>query len=367
MNTNIFKTVQMFLSDEKAIQRIYGITRSLYWGIVDRYEEEKDGKKCTFIMLHYNSDLIYDLSQSDEFTTKEKHTIFNLRGVILDVTEENQEKVVSLSFGYTPDIPLLTDEDTIPEELYDTNHNQQSSFLKEDKVTLHPAYEGTVIRAWKYNNKVFFSTHKKINPVNSSFGKSEKFLNLYEKLGGPVGDMLFDVQNESSNLVHFFMICDKNLLFTSKINVGDGFLVYLGKKTINAEIDEESFWKSSLSSVKVDVSDEDLGYPTGDKNNRNIYTPPSLTKEEANLVLKYGPCFYGKSRIDSNKHSFLKTGEPVVMIKRDLQGNPISMCRIVPDAYYQKTKILDQNPNFLNRSFIISDIGISIHIFNNNN
>ena len=32
------------------------------------------------------------------------------------------------------------------------------------------------------------------------------------------------------------------------------------------------------------------------------------------------------------------------------------MCRIVPDAYYQKTKILDQNPNFLNRSFIINDI-----------
>jgi len=44
------------------------------------------------------------------------------------------------------------------------------------------------------------------------------------------------------------------------------------------------------------------------------------------------------------------------MIKRDSQGNPLSMCRIVPDAYYQKTKILDQNPNFLNRSFIINDI-----------
>ena len=350
---SIFKTVQMFPTEEKAIQRIFGVSRSPYWGIIDRYEEEKDNKKC-YIMLHYNPELISDLIQYEEVSVAEKRVILNFRGVVIDVSEEGNEKIVSVSFGYTPDIPLLTDEDQIPEELFDTNHTPQSSFLKDSSVTIHPAYEGTVIRAWKYNNKVFFSTHKKINPVNSSFGKSEKFLALYDKLGGPSGDILFDVQQESSNLIHSFMICDKNLLFTSKIDVSDGFLVYLGQKSIDSKIVEKSYWKPQLSTVEV--SEDDLGYPSGDKNNRCIYSPPFLTKEQADLVLKYGSCYYAKSRIDTNKHSFLKTGEPVIMIKRDSEGNPLSMCRIVPDAYYQKTKILDQNPNFLNRSFIINDI-----------
>ena len=350
MNTNVFKPVQIFDFEEKAVTRIFGITRSPYWGVVDRYDVETNGVKSCYIMLHFDSDKLAELHKREDIPTEEKQSILSLRGVILDVSEKDNEKIICSSIGYTPDVILPSGCETIS-SLVDTHNNSQDSFLNNDAVTIYPAYEGTLIRAWKYNGQVFFSTNKKINPVNSNWGKSEKFLALYQKFGGPEAEMLFDTNQNSSSVVYYFMICDKSLLFSSKMDIGDGFLVFLGKTSQQ----EVMFWNQDKL-VNVESDEEDLGYPTGDKTNRCIYSPPSLTMEKANLVINYGPCYYAKDRIDTNKHSFLRTGEPVMMVKKDSEGNLLSTCRVIPDAYYQKCKILDQNPNTLNRVFIINDI-----------
>jgi hypothetical protein len=334
--------------EKEAIRKALGLVYSpSFFGIVDRVDN--------LIMIHYNKENVYNLYEED-VDPSVIVKILKLRGVIID---SEKAQVVSVSFGYTPDANY----DYLPEDnMRDTNNNDISFLLDEDSTLYYPSLEGTMIRAWKYEGKVYFSTHKKINPVNSSFGSSPRFLDLYKTLNGPTGDELFNPEISSSNITHCFMMCHKSLLVISKIEVGDGFLMYLGKlnnqnpDTVQGDIDISSYWGSNA--FQVEVNDDNLGYPSGDKDNAQLFVPTLLTKNQVNQVLSYGPCFFAKERVDAaaNQLSVLKTGEPVIAIKRNNYQNILSMCRIVPQCYTDKILVTDQNPITFNRACVINDI-----------
>ena len=84
------------------------------------------------------------------------------------------------------------------------------------------------------------------------------------------------------------MMCHSSLLMVSKIDLGKGFVLYLGPLSINPEVVEES--DISFGARKVVTTDQNLGYPKN-TTDMGIWLPNTLTKEQANQVLSYGPLY----------------------------------------------------------------------------
>jgi len=111
------------------------------------------------------------------------------RGVVVDI--ENGV-VVCDSFGFTPVVSL---------DLLKTLPNSEDISVVDEFINRHiftaghytvtPAYEGVVIRAFKHESVVYFSTHKRLDCSRSRWGSSDYFLDIYKRLGGPQAEDLF--------------------------------------------------------------------------------------------------------------------------------------------------------------------------------
>ena len=343
MTTFIFAFITPTEREKRIIEQTLGLPCGpSTFGIVDRLDN--------LIMLHYNTEKISELTRELDPETLIK--ILKIRGLVMD---SNTGRIVCNSFGYTPDAIY----DSLPTDtLKDVNGNDLSYMLSEETTEYSPALEGTMLRAWKYNNKVYFSTHRKINPIRSSFGNSKWFHEIYSYLEGPNGDALFNPNFSSSNITHCFLMCTKSLLIVSKINTGDGFITYLGPLVNDDNVNDNntdmgSYWTGQV--FELETNNTNIVYPKGDAKDRFIWVPTKLNKNQVNHVLSYGPFALDehKNKIDhaASLLSVLRTGEPVMAIKKNVDTKKIiSMCRIVPNCYLQKLEITDKNPNIFNRS-----------------
>lgn len=311
---NTYKPTQVFPLDEAAIKELFpGVPYpSNYWSILDRHEN--------LILLHYNPETVGEMLKDKDLSEEVKNYILSFRGLVINVA---LKEIACKSFGYSPDVHV---DDSLPEKLIDVNGNDQSDFLQ---ALAYRFYEGVGIRVWHYHGQTYFSTNKKIDCSKSSFGKSPKFLDIYRNLNGPTENELFSSNQFSSNIVYFFLLSVKELLVTSKIDVGNGSLVYLGYTHIEEHFNnnEVPFWNQ-------------------------MSTPLPLTKDQINSTL------YNGFLMTNTQPScdFLKFGEPVVFIKTNSVGAIVSTCKVIPKSYIAKTKILNQNPNLFHRACELNEI-----------
>jgi len=102
----------------------------------------------------------------------------------------------------------------------------REEFVLNENVTLSRNYDGTAVKVWKNNGKVFVSTHKRVNPVSSFWGDSSlSFRQMYADLNGPTDQLFGDCEN--SDACFIFLMCHRCVNIASFCPL-ENFLVFIG-------------------------------------------------------------------------------------------------------------------------------------------
>ncbi len=270
-----------------------------------------------------------------------------VRGVVLDTKAGN---VVSYSFPHANKFvtPALTVVDG--RIILDSNTSCDVNRLK-----IKIGFEGPLIQIFKHGGKVYHSTRKRLESGKSRWGNSKTFEEIYKELDGPVDDVLFNKDKKYSPYVHTFIMNHPDVLICTKDNVGKGNLIYLGPKQMYSaesspypleEVDTELHVPSTVSSY--DTNSED----------KKIYSPETLSLEEANKHLLFGfyEGFEGYQFLDPR----LLPGEFLILEDTEFD----MMYRVESPAYYWRSTMRNNNPNFLHRMFELLDYA---YLKNNSN
>lgn len=99
-----------------------------------------------------------------------------------------------------------------------------------DELTLHPRYEGPVVYIWKHNGVPRFSTRRKLDAKNSKWARSRQFSEIWAALNGPPIASFFpdDAGPDGEGICYAFVLAHPDLTTVSRIDIGEGYLVYLG-------------------------------------------------------------------------------------------------------------------------------------------
>jgi hypothetical protein len=283
------------------------------WSVVDTFEN--------LAMVHYNEDANMNL-------------VGHLRGVLVDL---EKELIITDSFGYTPTI--VSDKIEFENEHLNMIDKEGNGFIfNESNVIINKLYEGVVIRVIWYNNKCFFLTHKKINPLKSRWGSSKYFLDMYKEANGPTAEQLFDTSKPYSNTCYFFLVVDKSLLVGTRQQVERPFISLLLKKTLNINRDNS---ECSDGICSFNISDN-MG---GINNESCILKPENLTVEEANAHLTYG--YYKKFDVKDKRQL---TGESLIVYTME-NGNIKNMVKVNSTSYEWRVNMRGNNPNITHQFY----------------
>jgi hypothetical protein len=336
----------------------------LYWDIDDHVEGTE------IYLLHYKSDKIKEIIHRPGFSPvydmEDSQLILNLRGVIVDLEER---WVCCKSFGFTSVATLneISDEEIV---LNDQFNNVISA--PSENVTFQTFYGGPVIRVWKYKGQVHFSSHHKISISRSKWGSSRTFEELFIDFFGrgvssleEIGDILFDPTKATANFCHAFLISSPEIITGIRMNIGDGYLVYLRSFVLNIFISRDAFlhyryhkeieelpevnkWIQEETFVKHSTINEH-GVPTPpvtnnlDTDERILISPVVFNSFIANKILKFGYSNFSEDRIDGMDVR-LRPGESLIAI---FPGGTYT--KIVPTCANWRNYILGNNPNLYNQ------------------
>lgn len=270
------------------------------------------------------------------------------RGLVVDM---DHNVVVCDSFGFTPIVSLDTLK-TLPESgdiaVVDEFINRHT--FKSEHYSITPAYEGVVVRAFKNNGVVYFSSHKKLDCSRSRWGSSDYFLDIYKNLGGPKPEELFPEDVKTSPWCYNFLLVDNELQYATKQRIGSGFVVDLGSKKMwsyGEECPYEDYGSEHAKPFSIIADISDIVQFEG-KDEPFLVKPKRLSLEESNLFLKQG---YDHSELEE-----LFSGEAVILYSYDEDGSCTDSVRVQPGPYNRRCQIRGDNPNIRHRFYqLIND------------
>lgn len=312
-------------TDVKTIAKILNIESengTYPFKIVDSKEDQG------LYMIHYDVDEIgkTELDSVDR----------SYRGVIVS----DVDGIIVPSFGYTPSI-VLDDFDikTATEHIDKDGHKHKLEDFGTTKM--FPMFDGTLLRVWKYKDQIHISSHKKIDALNSRWGTSGKFVELFVKytkdIFGEHQEHLFDEENNEKVQIHNFLLVDVDLMISSKLhldtNIKTGFVAY-----INSE--------NCILSEEVSLKIPTLHYSEIGATENTVIKVMSfdLHGDEYKSFLTRG--FYPEVE---NIHPQISLGEGIVLF------NDKSMIKIVSNGYNRRSKIVNNDPNILHRVYELID------------
>lgn len=277
----------------------------------------------------------------------------NLRGVVLDT---KVGKIISHSYPHAPKFVSSSLSTSNGKLLLDEKTSCSVESLK-----MKIGFEGPLIQIFKHGGKVYHSTRKRLESGKSRWGNSKTFDEIWKELNGPEDNVLFAEDKMYSPYCHTFIMNHPDVLVCTKDNVGRGNLIYLGPRQMYST--EESLCPYPIQEVDVNLhvpetvssySQEDgsaFSETENDKQTspRKIYSPESITLEEANKHLLFG--FYealeGYQYLDPR----LVAGEFVIL--EDTETG--MMYRVESPAYAWRNSMRNNNPNLLHRLFELMD------------
>lgn len=155
----------------------------------------------------------------------------NLRGVIVALGKTPSEDTVLVNdYQYTP---LVVEGELFAFGSYlnvNSIAGKQLTFNLLD-TRMYPAYEGTVVRIFKYNGTVYFSTNSRFDATQSRFnGVGETYLNIYLQLGGTPLDELFTnkVNSDAVHVINMVSPSNQNVSFANKYGLYEQKTMPLG-------------------------------------------------------------------------------------------------------------------------------------------
>lgn len=329
--------------------------------VVDTYDDNN------LVMLHYNPGM-------DVGSLPINHPVRQVRGTIVDMTKE---QVVCASFGYVPTVPA--EETPINKELtplLDTDghsHDLREFGFMHDTLgyyksqldsrsvsgegpplyDIFPAFDGTLLRVWKYGGELMVSSHKKITTDKSHWGTSQTFRSLFNRYMEVAG--MDPMRIAQDDMVANFVLVNRDLMVASKFPIEsmetDGFLIFTGYTTPNntasgnTTIGQRSWdFPYDLPSVKF--------YGTLPK--VTVFGPWSLEENMINRVLQNGfHNFPAKAQSDP-----LCLGESVIIsyAMTDSDGSTHrNHIRISSPAHIRRERIVGNDPNIHHRAYTILD------------
>lgn len=286
--------------DSKRIaSEILCIPMSDYWKVLDVFNN--------LALIHYVDDQI-------------NNEINKLRGVIVDL---KNKVVVCSSYGATP----IEESVTVDEVL-------STPSFSGGRITIQRGYEGVVIRAFKYKGKVFFSTFKRIHPLGAKWIKSDNFLQIYKRSGGPTGDELFDPKMEYSNMCYTFIVVDSMLCFGTRENITSSYVVYIG-------CDKASNWETIITDGSVEI---EQFYKPSDK----VRVSKELSIEEANTFLDSG--YHCDENKTTSNDVIQQPGESVI-ITNYINDKVECSVRVVSPSYMWRIRMRNNTQNIKRRFY----------------
>lgn len=180
---------------------------------------------------------LYLIHPDEEYLEQLKHLI----GVVVDL---HSRKVLVQSTIFTPVANSDTFEPNDKGDVVVTDTFGNDHLILNDSYTVHPKFEGKIIRIFKHGGIVYFSSPRKISVERSKVAGNRTLLEIYQSIGGPSENELFDSTEMSSPFVHVFIISTSETRLVNKLPFTNDLLVY--KKTyrtdgsIKGSGDEES-------------------------------------------------------------------------------------------------------------------------------
>jgi hypothetical protein len=191
------------------------------------------------------------------------------------------------------------------------------------------AFEGVIIRAFKYNKRVYFAGHKKLNCEKSHWAQSPGFLDCYKGANGPKPEELFSPDCDYSPFYYTFLVVHPELIACTKQDVIYPYIVYLGCNNEWTEcpsytnVEKEPFYKpKKLTDVGAKVK-----WPC-------MHQPPQRTLLECNQFITQG---YYPAVL--HKDSRLDYGESCIIHYK--QGNKVRALTIVGPSFYWRYRMRD--------------------------
>lgn len=248
-----------------------------------------------------------------------------LRGIIVDTLNEH---VVCRSYPHTPiavmdEVKLVNDILTIQDE---TGTVYQ---IEKKNMQIKRGYEGTLIRIFKHNNQIYFSTRKKINCVHSKWGNSITFYDMYNELVDANPSDFFDKDDPSPPITHLFVLVHPDVQHVSKADLSDGgFSIYLGGKLVR-DVDDEKKYQKYLNIDIFSTNKEEM-----------------IDIKEANNFLAYG--FHADVKLSSDKR--LNPGE-FIMIYNVVDNAVVNTIKVHSSGYNWRTFVRNNNSNICHQFY----------------
>ena len=213
----------------------------------------------------------------------------------------------------------------------------------DNKITL--CYEGAVIKIWKDEKGVsHFSNTKNIDCSNSYWGnKQDTFETLFMENGGENFMNLFEKEESYWALTHHFMIMNKNLINTSRMDMrnNETIIIYIGSVNLDGEILESQNISPEVYYYHIDNTHT---LPPREELAGRILIPTIINIKDAYKILQQG--FETKAYEEKEiRHSIFK-GESIV-IKRNLK----ELIKIVPLNFETRKMIAGNSPNVKNNLY----------------
>lgn len=325
------------------LAEILGVSDSNSWNVSDFVEN--------LYHVHYN----------DKSAGYIPADVTSLRGVTVDL---DSGIVVNRSYGYIPSLGS----DTflpLPNGTVTLNGDTQQYVVKPESSRIYRGINGTLLTVFLNGGKVYHATHRKLDSAKSKWGSvKQTFLQMYEELGGPKNEELFDLTKTHSPYVHMFSIVHPSVAVGTKYPIGNGFILYLGAAKV---------WDDSVNGPYKETLDnsDPRPYATIDHDLRTpntfmdsvlydelpvpgqLYRSTELTFPEAHEFLQYGwyPTASDDIKAIGNKEPRLGLGEFILVEMLDDNGNIKEVVKVESSGYTWRSTVRNNSDNLKFRYF----------------
>nr|WIL05419.1 putative polynucleotide kinase [Pithovirus mammoth] len=302
-------SVSSSVSNLDKVSQLLGVPISRHWSKADSNEDLE--------LYHFAPEA--DVSQYG-----------SVRGVVVDPVEN---VIVARSYDYTPTLTadkILLDDN---QGLSVVDDEGKLHLVEKDKFFFRRGFEGTIMRVFKHNGKVYHSSHRRLDTYRSRWGTSPPFLQIYQDLGGPKDEELFNPEMDFSPHCHVFLMVHPSLLNASLQVMDSGYIVYLGSlkmwgedKFVGKKIDWELHRPSCVSSLPEEISSPFL------------LAPPESSLEEANLHLEKG-----WNGVD---------GEFIIIYivpEKETESRMPHLLKVASTSYQNRSSVRNNDPNIYHR------------------
>jgi hypothetical protein len=281
------------------VAKVLGLPPSLNsaWDVSDIYPKDIDATP-QLALAHYNEE--YDPYN------RLHEPLRRVRGIIVDL---NTGAVVCDSYGHTQTLPCyepltvdttssvpegvmqvsteiamyINTVDVAPEETAKINFGLRSFDRSTTKLFL--GYEGAMVRIFKWNGQVFFSTHRRIDASSSNWGGRTKFSTIYKDLGGPEPASFFG-EEQYSPYCYMLLIAHNDIRLAS--STSDNRIIFIGMKKVWDEAIYAGEGKPYTWSGKFQVHMPPygkVGSTFSNNHNHSLIIQPCVDVETANKFL----------------------------------------------------------------------------------